>query len=61
MIRYRREPWWNDIDRKKLLICSPELLAILPAESYNSKEAGTREQNNDFALRGVFVHTSKGF
>jgi hypothetical protein len=25
MIHGHRERWWNDIDRRKLLICPPEL------------------------------------
>jgi hypothetical protein len=32
------DSWWNDINRRKLLIHSPELLVILPAESSSSKQ-----------------------
>jgi hypothetical protein len=34
------EPWWNDIDRGKLLICPPHSLAILPAEPFSNKSGG---------------------
>jgi hypothetical protein len=30
-------PWWNVVDRRKLLIRPPELSEILPTESSSSK------------------------
>jgi hypothetical protein len=36
------EPWWNDVDMGKLLICLPEhSLAVLPAELSSSKSGGS--------------------
>jgi hypothetical protein len=35
------EPWWNDIERGRLLILQPELYGIIAAESCTKKSWGT--------------------
>jgi hypothetical protein len=45
------EPWWNDIDRDKLLIVYQSCLAIVPAESSSSKAGGTGECNYEFGFK----------
>jgi hypothetical protein len=55
------EPWWNDINRGQILICSPEL-SRNPTSSHlvaNKEELGNRD--DEFGLRNIFVHTSKLF
>jgi hypothetical protein len=60
VIYERREQWRNDIDRT-LLIRPPKLCGS-PTSSHlvaNQEELG--EENYEFSLRSIFVHTSKWF
>jgi hypothetical protein len=48
------EPWWNNVDRVKLLIRPPERsLAILPAKLSNSKSKDLGEGIDGFCLRNI--------
>jgi hypothetical protein len=40
------ESWWNNIIRRKLLFCPPELSKITPAEPSSSKAGGAGEEHD---------------
>jgi hypothetical protein len=47
------KPWWNDINRRKLLLdSSTRALAILPAKSSSSKAGGTG-RNDKIVLKNL--------
>jgi hypothetical protein len=61
-MRYEHgEPWWNDMDRRKLLIRPPDLSGN-PTISHllaNQEELG--EGNDEFGLPSIFVHFRSDF
>jgi hypothetical protein len=52
------EPWWNDNDRGKLLICPPELSGN-PTSSHLVVIQQELGKGNEFSLRNKFFHTLK--
>jgi hypothetical protein len=54
------EPWWNDIDREKLII-PPQLSDNSNSNHLLAKQEEISEGNDEFYLRGIFVHTSRQF
>jgi hypothetical protein len=53
------EPWWNDIDRGKLLIRPPKLSGSPATIHLVPKEEEVANEMINFALRSIFVYISK--
>jgi hypothetical protein len=53
MICEHGEPWWNNIDRGKLLILAPEL------SGNSASRGGTGEESGEFCLTKYLFNTSK--
>jgi hypothetical protein len=59
VIYEHREPWWNDIDRGKLLI-RPPVLSDYPTKSSCSKAGENGEGNYKFGLTKNFCKYFEG-
>jgi hypothetical protein len=55
------EPWWNDIDRGKLLIHPLELSGNPTISHLVENQEKLGEGNYEFGLQSNFVHTSSDF
>jgi hypothetical protein len=55
------EPWWNDVDRGKLLTHPPELSGSHTSTVISCKAGGMGKRNENSALQIVFVHIFKCF
>jgi hypothetical protein len=53
------EPWWNNIDRRKLLIHLPELSDNPTSSHIVANEEKFGEGNDEFGLWNIFVDTSQ--
>jgi hypothetical protein len=53
------DPWWNDMNKGKLLIRPPELSGNPTSRVNNQEQPG--EVNDEFGHRSMFVHISKLF
>jgi hypothetical protein len=59
VIYEHREPWWNYVDRVKLLIRPPELSGNYKSESSGSKQEERTKGMMNLSLRSSFIHTFK--
>jgi hypothetical protein len=50
------ETWWNGGDRRKLLICPPELWQSYQQSSGSKQEEWSKEVIN-LALQGISIHS----
>jgi hypothetical protein len=53
------EPWWNDIDKEKLLICPPEIFGNPTSSLLVASQEKLGEGNYKCSIRSIFVHNSK--
>jgi hypothetical protein len=53
------EPWWNDIDRGKILIRSPELSGHPINSLLIENQEKLAKEIMKLATRNIFIHTSR--
>jgi hypothetical protein len=53
------ERWWNDIDRRILMIRPPELWRYYQRINLVAKQETLGEGTYEFDLRSIFIHISK--